>query len=283
MSLPKRYTGKGMHRTMQPQAYLDHVRLLRQVIRELSNDWSLLLCTRDQCLVAITTLLLERAIPVAESTTDLLALAPTHDQRLLVICDDIGGDGGAEELMLQMRHHHGPKRCHFLVGLERDVPQQRLERLWRSGAHAILCWQNCGEGQMMQAMAVVMRGNTFLDPSLGQRLRRPLAHTALNPDHVKLTAREEELVRLTAHGRNSRDIAALKQMRDDSVRHMLSTLYQKTGVRSRDGLLAWGLEHGLIRPHDLRTRLKRRSAVLHSVKGGHQTREHRSPSVQGGA
>ena len=266
---------------MNPQTYLEHLELLRQAIRELSEHWMMVLCTPDQCLVAVTTLLLEQAIPVAASTAELLTLELPQEHRLLVICDDSGSDGGAEELMLQMRYRHGPRRCHFLIGLERNVPQQRLERLWRSGAHAILCRQNCGEGQMMQAIAVLMRGNTFLDPALGERLRHPLACSVLMASHLTLSAREEELVRLVAHGRNSREIAALKQVRDDSVRHELSELYRKTGVRSRDGLLAWGLEHGLVSPHDLRTRLKRRSAVLHSVKGGDQTGEHHSPFVQG--
>ena len=265
---------------MNPRTYLEQLELLRQAIRELREHWTMVLCTRDQCLVAITALLLEQAIPVAASTAELLTLELPQKHRLLVICDDSGSDGGAEELMLQMRYRHGPRRCHFLIGLDRNVPQQRLERLWRGGAHAILCRQNCGEGQMMQAIAVLMRGNTFLDPSLGERLRHPLACSVLMASHLTLSAREEELVRLVAHGRNSREIAALKQIRDDSVRHELSELYRKTGVRSRDGLLAWGLEHGLVSPHDLRTRLKRRSAVLHSVKGGHQTREHCSPSVQ---
>jgi DNA-binding NarL/FixJ family response regulator len=266
---------------MNPQTYLEHLELLRQAIRELSEHWTMVLCTRDQCLVAITTLLLEQVMPVAGSTTELLALELPHEHRLLVICDDTGSDGGAEELMFQMRHRHGARRCHFLIGLERDVPQQRLERLWRCGAHAILCWQNCGEGQMMQAIAVLMRGNTFLDPALGERLRHPLACSALTASHLKLSKREEELIRLVAHGRNSREIAALKQVRDDSVRHELSELYRKTGVRSRDGLLAWGLEHGLIRPHDLRARLKRRGAALHSVVAGSRSRERRSREPQG--
>jgi DNA-binding NarL/FixJ family response regulator len=266
---------------MNPQTYLEHLELLRQAIRELSEHWTMVLCTPDQCLVAVTTLLLEQAIPVAASTAELLTLELPQEHRLLVICDDSGSDGGAEELMLQMRYRHGPRRCHFLIGLERNVPQQRLERLWRSGAHAILCRQNCGEGQMMQAIAVLMRGNTFLDPALGERLRHPLACSVLMASHLTLSAREEELIRLVAHGRNSREIAALKQVRDDSVRHELSELYRKTGVRSRDGLLAWGLEHGLIRSHDLRARLKRRGATVHSVMAGSENRERRKPAAHG--
>ena len=94
---------------MNPQTYLEHLELLRQAIRELSEHWTMVLCTRDQCLVAVTTLLLEQAIPVAASTAELLTLELPQEHRLLVICDDSGSDGGAEELMLQMRHRHGPR------------------------------------------------------------------------------------------------------------------------------------------------------------------------------
>ena len=52
-------------------------------------------------------------------------------------------------------------------------------------------------------------------------------------------------------GRSSREIAALRQVRCDSVRRQISHLYRKADVCNQRSLLAWALEQGLLRPADL--------------------------------
>ena len=63
--------------------------------------------------------------------------------------------------------------------------------------------------------------------------------------------RERELLLAVARGHSSATIAALHQVRSDSVRRSLSALYRKVGVKDQRGLIAWGLEQGLLRPPDL--------------------------------
>lgn len=82
----------------------------------------------------------------------------------------------------------------------------------------------------------VLRGQICLDP--------------------QLSARERDLVLMLAHGRTTAEIAALLQLRSDTVRRQLSVLYRRTGVTKQRGLIAWGLEHALLRPHDLVCQLR---------------------------
>ena len=65
------------------------------------------------------------------------------------------------------------------------------------------------------------------------------------------TPKELELIHLLARGHNGPQIAALRRKRCDSIRHQLSVIYRKTGVRNQRGLIAWALAHGVIRPLDL--------------------------------
>jgi DNA-binding CsgD family transcriptional regulator len=73
---------------------------------------------------------------------------------------------------------------------------------------------------------------------------------------LDLSPRERELILAVARGHSSVQIAALQQVRSDSIRRSLSALYRKVGVRNQRGLVAWGLEQGLLRPPDLHAPLR---------------------------
>ena len=64
------------------------------------------------------------------------------------------------------------------------------------------------------------------------------------------------LILALAHGQRVSDIAAGRQLRCDSVRRQLSHLYRRTGVRDQQALVAWGIDQGLLRPHDLVQQLR---------------------------
>ena len=64
---------------------------------------------------------------------------------------------------------------------------------------------------------------------------------------------DRELIHAIARGHSSRQIAALQQLRCDTVRRQLSDLYRRLGVRDHHGLIAWGLQQGLLRSRGLVT------------------------------
>ncbi len=67
----------------------------------------------------------------------------------------------------------------------------------------------------------------------------PLLHRS----SVRLRPQKQELILALARGRSTRDIAALRQVRRDSVRRQLCNPYRKTDVHDQRVLLAWGLQH----------------------------------------
>ena len=221
--------------------------LHRRVI-EACQGWTIAVCSRNTQIAVISTLLFERPL-LSGSIAELLAQLPAAGAPLLLIADDDLPDGGADLLIELVRTAHGSGSCRVLIYLPRAINDARLQRLWHGGADALLSLESGGSGLGLNAILELVAGRPCIDPAFNQRLRRP--HT------VRLRPREQELILALARGRSTREIAALRQVRCDSVRRQLCNLYRKTDVHDQQGLLAWGLEHGVLRPPDLACRLHR--------------------------
>ena len=227
---------------MNPEQTRQQIQALQRAIAELQQGWRIAVCSADERLIGIASLLLEDCEFAAGSIAELLALPLPSQHNLLLICDDELADGGALELIERL------PQATVLVCLDASIAQERLNQLWRSGAAGLCCRQHCGGGRLLQAVLMLMRGLQSLDPLLGERLREQ------PPRLIPLRNNEQHLLELLARGFNSREIAALEQRRSDTIRRQLSALYRKVGVRDQRALIAWGLGHGLVRPRDLACR-----------------------------
>jgi len=63
---------------------------------------------------------------------------------------------------------------------------------------------------------------------------------------VELTAREREILVLTADGRSAPDIAGRLQVTPATVNTNLLSSFEKLGVRDREGAVAVALQTGLL-------------------------------------
>ena len=63
-----------------------------------------------------------------------------------------------------------------------------------------------------------------------------------------LTPRQLTIVQEVAAGATNRDIATLLTMREDTVKHHLSSIYDKCGVSNRVELAMFAVNHGLLKP-----------------------------------
>ena len=231
---------------------------LRRLLGYLSGVdplWCISVCGSDERLRINAPLLLERCGEVTSSIAELLAIPLPDPQRRLVLCDDGLSDGGAEELVHQLRQRHGHQRCRVLVFVDDDMPLQRLQQLWHCGPDGLIAFQSYGSGAILQAILSVIEGVSCCDPQLQRRLQQP-ARPLPGPgrcDAEQLNARERALIQAVARGHTSQQIGALLQLRDDTVRRQLSGLYRRLGVNDQRGLIAWALQQGVIRSCDLRS------------------------------
>jgi DNA-binding NarL/FixJ family response regulator len=230
---------------MAPTRLYGHHQPLHRQVLEACQGWTVAVCSTNAQVEVIATLLLEQAL-VSHSIAELLAQLPEGTRQLLMIADDTLPDGGADQLLEQLRSQPGIERVRGLVYLPRAVATTRLQQLWMQGADALLSLESGGSGLGLQAVLDLMAGRPCIDPVFDRRLRRRERHP-----RGQLSPAERELLLALAWGRSSAEIAALRQVRCDTVRRQRSHLYRKAGVADQRGLLAWALEQGLLRPPDL--------------------------------
>lgn len=247
--------GKCCAIDVQAHDYRRKVEQLNQAIKERSAGWTLLACVRAMRHRSALLLALEALNTVVETMPELLAAAMATSGPLLLICADAADEIDALALQQQLRGLQRQDPVRLLVCVGRETPCLRLQQLWQSAADGLISLEATGEGQLLEAVLTVLRGMQCLDPQVGHRLRRSTGDTA-TAAHPVLNEREQELLRWLARGRSAAEIAAMLQLRCDTVRRQLSQLYRRTGVRNQRSLLAWGLEQGLLRPHDLECQLR---------------------------
>jgi len=264
---------------MTPDDFRSQIHTLQQAIETLLEGWTLVVCSSHQRILDTAALLLPALQFTASSTAECLALPLPSEGKLLVLCDDDGADGGAVELISQMRERHGDERCRFLLCLDAEITASRLVHLWRLRPDGISCREHCGSGRLLQCVAVLLRNGRYEDPHLSDRLRQLFADVTPTSEGVGLTLKEERIVRMVAGGRSSREIGAQLVMRADSVRKVFCDLYDKTGASGRSALLIWGLEHGVLKQRDLACQLRppRPKGKAAAGGGSKRRRQRRQP------
>jgi DNA-binding NarL/FixJ family response regulator len=66
------------------------------------------------------------------------------------------------------------------------------------------------------------------------------------PDHIdSLTRRERDIIQLVAQGLKNKEIAAQLSISDVTVRHHLTSTFDKLGVRDRFELMIYAYKHGI--------------------------------------
>ena len=226
---------------------------LQQQVAQAAQGWALAVCSDNVQVAVIASLVLQRPL-ISRSIAELLSLIPTGAERLLVIADDQLCDGGADQLLEQLRSHRGIGCCRCLIYLPRAISDGRLQRLWQCAPDGLLSLEGGGNGSGLRGLLALLAGEECLDPHFSRRLRQLNEPGLALPGAAQpqqLSNQELELIAALAQGLSAREIAALRRVRCDSLRRQLSTLYRRIGVRDQRALVAWGLRQGLVRLPDL--------------------------------
>jgi DNA-binding NarL/FixJ family response regulator len=126
-------------------------------------------------------------------------------------------------------------------------------RALRAGASGFLL-KDTEPAELLQALRVVMRGDSLLSPSVTRRLIGEFV--ARPPDAVAatgmetLTNREREAVALVAHGLSNDEIAATMVLSPTTAKTHVSRSMIKLGARDRAQLVVFAYQAGLVSPRD---------------------------------
>ena len=124
-------------------------------------------------------------------------------------------------------------------------------RALRAGAAGFLLKETEPAG-LLEALQVVMRGDSLLSPAITRRLisefvaRPPDAVTAVGME--RLTNREREVVALVAHGLSNDEIAEAMVLSPTTAKTHVSRAMIKLGARDRAQLVVFAYQAGLVTP-----------------------------------
>jgi DNA-binding NarL/FixJ family response regulator len=186
----------------------------------------------------------------AGNRDDALSLADSEHPDIILLDLDLGGDSGMA-LIADLIAAAGDARIIILTGL-RDPEAHRQAVLL--GAMGIVKKEKAAE-VLISAIERVHAGEAWLDPSLMAGVLTEMTRSSrgrkTDPEADKiaaLTNREREVIALVGEGIKSKEIAGRLFISETTVRHHLTSIFDKLGVVDRVELLIYAYRHGLASP-----------------------------------
>ncbi len=136
--------------------------------------------------------------------------------------------------------------------LTASIGRDDVLKAMRAGARGVLLKEHATP-QLFASIRAVMQGQYWVDAEhVGKVLdaiRDPSQVATVSrkaSNRYSLTARELQVIGGVTKGESNREIAAQLDIREDTVKHHLSSIFDKVGVFSRVELAVFAINHGLI-------------------------------------
>jgi two-component system nitrate/nitrite response regulator NarL len=144
------------------------------------------------------------------------------------------------EIVRALQRDEAPTKVVLLSATDGELVFQALE----AGAVAYLVKDATGE-EICDAVAAAARGETVLPSAVQGQLVSGIRERA-SEDEPALSAREHEILALTAGGLSAPDIGRRIHLSAATVKSHLQHIYEKLGVSDRAAAVAQGIRRGLL-------------------------------------
>jgi DNA-binding NarL/FixJ family response regulator len=183
---------------------------------------------------------------VGEARDGAGALAMTQQLRPDILLLDVAmpGQSGLE---VARRLHEVQSRTRVIL-LSAAVQRAEVPRLLKLGVRGIVAKESAIE-LLVKAIRAVHAGEYWVGREVVADLVQAIGRRETRDGGRRpfgLTPRELELVALVADGLSNKEIAKRCSLREDTVKHHLSSIFDKTGVSTRLELALFALHNNLI-------------------------------------
>ena len=187
---------------------------------------------------------------VGEAADGVDAIAQVAELRPHVVLMDVRMPrlDGLEAARRILRRHR-PPRVLMLTTFDLD---EYVYAAMKAGASGFLL-KDVRPEQLIDAVRVVMAGDTLLAPAITRRLvedfvGRPPPGTSPPVELSGLTEREMEVLKLIGAGSSNAEIAATLCLGETTVKTHVTHVFAKLGLRDRAQAVVLAYECGLLRP-----------------------------------
>jgi DNA-binding NarL/FixJ family response regulator len=181
----------------------------------------------------------------AEDGAEAVALGLSHDIDLAVLdvtMPKLTGLQAARQL-----HEQRPDLRVLMLSVH-DNEQYFFEAL-RAGASGYVL-KSAADDDLVAACEATLRGEPFVYQGAVRALVRQYLHGGTGEDggEGSLSPREDEVVKLIAEGRSSKEIAAVLHISEHTVDRHRANVFDKLGLRDRVALTRYAIRRGLVEP-----------------------------------
>jgi len=203
-------------------------------------------------------------IVVGTATNRAEALALMQEHPDIVLLDlDLGNESGIDFLP-QLIEPEEPPRVIIVTG----VPDPELHlRAVRLGALGVVLKLDSA-GSLVKAIRKVHGGEMWLNRPMISTVMTELIHARakkMDSEALKiaeLTVREREVIALVAEGMRNKQIGERLFISEKTVRHYLTSVFDKLGVADRLALMIYAFQHGLAKIPTADPQVERTKTVL---------------------
>jgi DNA-binding NarL/FixJ family response regulator len=118
-----------------------------------------------------------------------------------------------------------------------------VQPLLQAGVRGYLLKRSAAE-DLIRAVRAVAEGGIYLDPSVADKALLDSAAAASGPAPAELSAREADVLRMTAKGLSNKEIAARLDVSVKTVETYKARACEKLGLRSRAEIVRFGAIRG---------------------------------------
>jgi NarL family two-component system response regulator LiaR len=182
---------------------------------------------------------------VGEASSGEEALAALESWLPDVLVMDLLMPGGIDGIETTRRARALSPHTQVVV-LTSATEDERVVAALRAGALAYVR-KDADPHTLLEAIRAAARGRTLLDPNVAAALLAEVTRARTHaPLAATLTEREREVLRLLAHGRANREIAAELVISDETVKTHVGNILSKLQLAHRAQAIIYALKNGLI-------------------------------------
>src|SRR3954447_10032136 len=178
---------------------------------------------------------------VAEAGDVPTAMQVIRAHRPGVAVLDLNMPGGSGLDTIPLLRESTPETAIVVLTMQDDPAYAR--RALQSGAAGFVL-KEAADDELLEAVRLAARGDTYLNPRLGARLAAQPPEPAGPPDD--LSGRELDVLRLIALGHTNSEIGKMLYLSVRAVETHRSHIQRKTRCSTRAELVRYALDHGLV-------------------------------------
>ena len=184
-----------------------------------------------------------RVVGEAEDGVEALQLVERLKPNILVVDMMMPGLNGLE--VLRQIKKISPTTRSIVLSMQ-SADAYVIEALKNGAAGYVL--KDTGPSELVNAVQEVTLGNQFLSAKLSERLQagsRKIIDTP-SDEYDTLTAREREILQMTAEGRTSQEIGDKLIISPRTVEIHRRNLINKLGIKNQANLIRFAIKHGIL-------------------------------------